>query len=124
MQPVPKEVPFELSHLVCMCEPEKQKSRHHPTNNNAFGCSNCGKYFRYVMRCCSSCEENFVQTFQHPNRCITDPMCWTCLESGEWPACEHETCNKARKYQPPPPIDLTKREVRPLILDFSFGDNL
>lgn len=124
-QPVPKKVPFELSHLVCICEPEQQKSAHHPTNNNAFGCSNCGKYFRYVMRTCNNCKEPFVQTFQHPLRCITDPLCWTCLEGMlDLPVCEHVSCNKVHDYQPPPPIDLTKRKVRPLTLDFNFGDDL
>lgn len=120
-QPVPREVPFVLSHIVCTCNESTQLNAtprymdgqlmKHPYNPNANACRKCNKYYRWVMRTCWECDDPFVQTFTHPYRCITQPTCWNCLETLSDPLCSHEKCEKLKSEKRfIPEQDLTKRE--------------
>lgn len=131
-QPVPSEVPFSLSHIVCTCNEGEQLNAipdylrgqlmRNPKNEHAAACRKCHKYYRWVLRTCWECGEPFTQTFKHPFRCITQPCCWNCLEQMEQPLCEHEKCAQI-KDEPRLIVeqDLTRRE-KPDLSKIEFPD--
>ena len=114
-------VPFELLDLVCTCDHTHTHTVH--SNGISHACSNCGKYYRYVVRrACVDCGDPYVQTFDHPNRCLKKQTCFECLHSTT-DLCDHDECQKFRKLKPYcRPEDLVlKQKVKAEDLNFDLN---
>lgn len=129
-----KLVPFEISHIVCVCTPEEKQAAWEAGRRvgakisnkvNLTMCNNCGKYPRYMVRRCNKCKDVYVESFDHPNKCIKNPVCWACIQDDS--PCEHDICKSYQTLIPPDPEVLTKRQpvrAEDISFDFDFGDDV
>lgn len=112
-------VPFDMTHLVCTCTHEEQHAawnkghRARPLPNRPWlsFCNTCGLYPRYMLRRCRDCNDTYVDSFDHPNKCLKHPQCWSCVNGEPWEMCQHPECQKHHQFLKPRPEDLTKRKV-------------
>lgn len=129
-----KLVPFELTHIVCVCTEHEQQQAWNSGKKKGdplilpglTRCNNCNKYPRYMLRTCAQCGTRYVDSFNHPNKCIKFPQCWDCVNSVPIEACMHPVCQAYHEYIPPRPEDLTKREkvkAEDIKFDFSIFDD-
>ena len=127
-----KLVPFELTHIVCVCTEAEQQAawnsgrrKGDPTILDGLTkCNNCNKYRRFMLRTCVECGTKYVDSFNHPSKCIKAPHCWQCV----WyrSPCDHTVCANYHKLIPPSMEDLTKREkikAEDIKFDFSILDD-
>ena len=96
----PREVPYELLDLVCVCS-EPGLGTRHPRNKWQLACSNCLKYFRYLVRLeCVGCGQPYVKAFYHQLSCYDIHRCWNCLEVATERDCNDPWCTN-NPYHPP-----------------------
>lgn len=129
-------VPFELSHLVCNCKESDRTLRPRLIDGKKsryIECTHCGKYAKYLMLKCSVCNDWYLNTYRHPNKCLFERHCWDCISKTTGPICSassfkyanHSHCEWLRKYQDfepvaPLPVDMTRRESKPDLVEFTF----
>lgn len=113
-----------LLKFCCTCDPVPPME--YGKNHLIAECRQCGKYPKYIIRICCICRVQYINVFEHPNKCDYRGTCWECVNKYTFPCPSNANPEWAHWRNTgnivPPPSDVVIRAMTEAELDEAMDD--